>query len=176
MVILLLVCIVSSGAITHSSQQPVSGIIRNLVEHGCPEVTNLINVQGCTEWPVSSGGFGDVYQGKMFDTTQVAIKCARLFIGSNDSNKILKVHILKLLRIMLCLTLVIGLPLVLGSQAICMVKVQTSKCGGTTWTGSVSWPNSHGISLDGEQKSSWISCKEPWCWLLSAGEMHISLA
>ncbi|KAF8606263.1 kinase-like protein [Ceratobasidium sp. AG-I] len=68
-----------------------TSMVEHLVRHGCPEVTNLLDLQKCGKAPIFGGGFGDIYHGQLHDDKQVAIKCARVFVGSHDeSHKMLK--------------------------------------------------------------------------------------
>ncbi|KAG9102873.1 hypothetical protein FRC07_010137, partial [Ceratobasidium sp. 392] len=54
-------------------------IIRHLVVHGCQDVTKDLDTQSCSEYPIASGGFGDVYRGQLRNGPRVAIKCMRIF-------------------------------------------------------------------------------------------------
>ncbi|KAG8699584.1 hypothetical protein FRC08_005212 [Ceratobasidium sp. 394] len=74
-----------------SSTMPISDITRHLVDHRCKDVTQYLDLSSCDETPISWGGFGDIYRGRLSDGTQVAIKCARYSIGSHaESRKVLK--------------------------------------------------------------------------------------
>ncbi|QRV95585.1 Tyrosine-protein kinase [Ceratobasidium sp. AG-Ba] len=69
----------------------ISEIVLRLGEHGCEDVTNRLDVASSGEFPVSRGGFGDVYKGKMLDETQIAIKTMRITVNStNESTRYLK--------------------------------------------------------------------------------------
>ncbi|KAG9103164.1 hypothetical protein FRC07_010072, partial [Ceratobasidium sp. 392] len=61
-----------------------SEVISQLVQHGCQDVTKDLDPSSCSEHPVSSGGFGDVYQGRLKDGLCVAIKCIRFLSHSDD--------------------------------------------------------------------------------------------
>ncbi|KAG8692071.1 hypothetical protein FRC09_011477, partial [Ceratobasidium sp. 395] len=66
-------------------------IVSRLSLRGCPNMTDQLDLATCTERPISSGGFGDIYQGELKDGTQVAIKTIRLYVGSSEQDqKILK--------------------------------------------------------------------------------------
>ncbi|KAG9086401.1 hypothetical protein FS749_003664 [Ceratobasidium sp. UAMH 11750] len=54
-------------------------IIQHLVFHGCRDITATLNLSSCSEYPIASGGFGDVYRGQLSKGMRVAIKCMRLF-------------------------------------------------------------------------------------------------
>ncbi|KAG9074523.1 hypothetical protein FS749_013922 [Ceratobasidium sp. UAMH 11750] len=74
-----------------SSTMSISDITRHLVDHRCKDVTQYLDLSSCDETPISWGGFGDIYRGRLSDGAQVAIKCARYSIGSHaESRKILK--------------------------------------------------------------------------------------
>lgn len=61
-----------------------------LISYGCQDVTHGLDISRFTAFPVSGGGFGDVYDGVMEDGTRVAAKCIRVFQTSSD--KTLKVR------------------------------------------------------------------------------------
>ncbi|ELU44144.1 Pkinase domain-containing protein [Rhizoctonia solani AG-1 IA] len=55
-----------------------------LVNNGCRDITNEIDTSLCTEYPVSNGGFGDIYEGQLRDGTKTAVKCLRIFDSPMD--------------------------------------------------------------------------------------------
>ncbi|CAE6445184.1 unnamed protein product [Rhizoctonia solani] len=55
--------------------------ITSLAKHGCADLTTSINLDACSPFPVSGGGFCDVYRGKIYDGRSVAIKSLRVFDG-----------------------------------------------------------------------------------------------
>ncbi|KAG8740303.1 phosphatidylinositol-binding protein scs2 [Ceratobasidium sp. 414] len=59
---------------------PLSDVISLLVEHGCQDITEKLDPSAHGEYPVSSGGFGDVYKGRLRDGSPIAIKCMRVII------------------------------------------------------------------------------------------------
>ncbi|KAG8779179.1 hypothetical protein FRC12_024593 [Ceratobasidium sp. 428] len=66
-------------------------IVSRLSLRGCADLTDQLDLATCTERPISSGGFGDIYRGDLKDGTQVAIKTIRLYVGSSEQDhKILK--------------------------------------------------------------------------------------
>ncbi|KAF8599215.1 kinase-like protein [Ceratobasidium sp. AG-I] len=65
-------------------------IVARLGDHGCQNITNQLNLAACSTYPISSGGFGDVYRGKLVNGSQVAIKTMRIHINTNESHKPLK--------------------------------------------------------------------------------------
>ncbi|KAG8761813.1 hypothetical protein FRC12_009313 [Ceratobasidium sp. 428] len=64
-------------------------IVSLLSLRGCADMTYRLDLATCSEIPISSGGFGDIYRCGLYDGTQVAIKTIRLYSGSQDQ-KILK--------------------------------------------------------------------------------------
>lgn len=70
-------------------------MIKILVSHGCPDITETVNERESQTLPRAFGGFGDIYYGKLYDTSagDVAIKCARFSADENISRRALKVCI-----------------------------------------------------------------------------------
>ncbi|CAE6469725.1 unnamed protein product [Rhizoctonia solani] len=58
---------------------PCAKMIELLVRHGCKDLTILFVPKDCSEYPVSTGGFGDVYRSRLLDNRRVAIKTMRIF-------------------------------------------------------------------------------------------------
>ncbi|KAG9119100.1 hypothetical protein FRC07_006058, partial [Ceratobasidium sp. 392] len=64
-------------------------VIARLVEQGCANITNRLDLASCSVYPISRGGFGDIYRGKIQDGTQVAIKTTRLYeVNSNHQSEL----------------------------------------------------------------------------------------
>ncbi|KAG8737525.1 hypothetical protein FRC12_017109 [Ceratobasidium sp. 428] len=70
-------------------------IVLRLDLRGCLNMTDQLDLTTCSEHPIFSGGFGDIYQAKLNDGAQVAIKTIRLYIGSTEQNQ----KLLKLLKV-----------------------------------------------------------------------------
>ncbi|KAG8691254.1 hypothetical protein FRC08_010221, partial [Ceratobasidium sp. 394] len=71
--------------------QLAAEVIRHLINSGCPDVTDKLDLGQCGTHPIAGGGFGDIYQGVLVGGTKVAIKCPKLFLrNNNQGNKILK--------------------------------------------------------------------------------------
>lgn len=68
------------------SWQPASEVIQHLAEHDCPDITNQLDLTQCSTSPITGGGYGDIYSGTLKDGLNVAIKCVRLFFGSDAAN------------------------------------------------------------------------------------------
>jgi hypothetical protein len=55
-------------------------------------VTSLLDLSTSSTWPISSGGFGDIYKVKLHDSTEVAVKTTRIYVNSTtEGQKHLKV-------------------------------------------------------------------------------------
>ncbi|KAG8726310.1 hypothetical protein FRC12_023513, partial [Ceratobasidium sp. 428] len=74
----------TTGAITISSFMSINEISQHLCQHGCQDVTERLDIDSFSAFPLSSGGFGDVYRGRFKNATQVAIKTMRLQISSTE--------------------------------------------------------------------------------------------
>lgn len=69
-------------------------ILSHLAGHNCSDVTRDIDPSQCSQLAISTGGFGDVYRGRLFDGTRIALKCLRVLIGfNNEGQKQLKVRV-----------------------------------------------------------------------------------
>ncbi|CUA74220.1 hypothetical protein RSOLAG22IIIB_11061 [Rhizoctonia solani] len=66
--------------------QPISEILIRLGRHGCRDITSQLNLSGFGSSAVSTGGFGDVYQGTLQDGALVGIKCLRILVGMDDED------------------------------------------------------------------------------------------
>ncbi|KAF8592962.1 kinase-like protein [Ceratobasidium sp. AG-I] len=81
---------------TPVSHVPISGVmlttevITHLRDHGCQDITKHLDNDSCTAHPISHGGFGDVYLGKLLDGSQVAIKTMRIHVNTDEAQKPLK--------------------------------------------------------------------------------------
>ncbi|CAE7132278.1 unnamed protein product [Rhizoctonia solani] len=62
-----------------SSKLDKSKVFELLVSNGCRDITSDIDASRCTEYPVSNGGFGNIYKGELRDGTETAVKCLRIF-------------------------------------------------------------------------------------------------
>ncbi|KAF8602025.1 kinase-like protein [Ceratobasidium sp. AG-I] len=65
-------------------------VIARLGDHGCEDMTNLLHHASFNSYPISSGGFGDVYRGTLTDGVQVAVKTMRIHVHSEEGQKPLK--------------------------------------------------------------------------------------
>ncbi|KAG8774359.1 hypothetical protein FRC12_002030 [Ceratobasidium sp. 428] len=66
-------------------------IVSLLSLRGCADMTDELDMATCSERPISSGGFGDIYRCRLKDGTHVAIKTIRLYGDSSEQDrKILK--------------------------------------------------------------------------------------
>ncbi|KAG9121785.1 hypothetical protein FRC07_002111, partial [Ceratobasidium sp. 392] len=62
-------------------------IARHLGEHGCQDITESLDIDSCSTYPISSGGFGDIYHGRLKDIRPVAIKTMRLQISPTENGQ-----------------------------------------------------------------------------------------
>ncbi|KAG8708053.1 hypothetical protein FRC08_000131 [Ceratobasidium sp. 394] len=70
-----------------NSFMTVEELIACLGNRGCADITDQLNLESCTTYPLFSGGFGDVYRGKTRDGIEVAIKTMRLYVTSEGGDK-----------------------------------------------------------------------------------------
>ncbi|KAG8769565.1 hypothetical protein FRC12_004892 [Ceratobasidium sp. 428] len=66
-----------------TSLMTVSELVACLVKKGCSNITDQLDLAECSEYPISGGGFGDVYRGRLKNGDRVAIKTMRLSVSSN---------------------------------------------------------------------------------------------
>ncbi|CAE6527730.1 unnamed protein product [Rhizoctonia solani] len=67
-----------------SSNLEKNKVFELLVKNGCRDITDDIDASRCTQFPVSNGGFGDIYEGTLPDGTKTAVKCLRIFESTMD--------------------------------------------------------------------------------------------
>ncbi|KAG8768159.1 hypothetical protein FRC12_005740 [Ceratobasidium sp. 428] len=67
--------------------QLAAEIIPLLINNGCPDVTDRLDLSQCSARPVAGGGFGDIYQGVLIGGEKVAIKCPRLYLKDDEQGK-----------------------------------------------------------------------------------------
>ncbi|KAG8749960.1 hypothetical protein FRC12_013132, partial [Ceratobasidium sp. 428] len=60
--------------------QSLSDVIQALATRGCPDITPELAPDQFSQYPVYSGGFGEIYSGRMRDGTKVAVKRARYHV------------------------------------------------------------------------------------------------
>ncbi|KAG8711151.1 hypothetical protein FRC08_016249 [Ceratobasidium sp. 394] len=77
----------STVTVEIGSTMPVAEIIQHLVLHGCQDITVDLDLPSCSEYPISTGGFGDVYRGRLESGQGVAIKCMRIIDLSSDGQQ-----------------------------------------------------------------------------------------
>ncbi|KAG8732783.1 hypothetical protein FRC10_000610 [Ceratobasidium sp. 414] len=67
-----------------SSNMSISDIITSLGHHGCRDLSHQLDLNSCTARPVSRGGFSDIYSGRLYDGTRVAIKTIVIHGAADD--------------------------------------------------------------------------------------------
>ncbi|KAG9085918.1 hypothetical protein FS749_004009 [Ceratobasidium sp. UAMH 11750] len=79
-------------ALIVSRNMAIAEIIDIVCAHGCPNVTKRLHKDSINQTPTFSGGFGDIYEGRMDSgRKRVAIKCSRATLAStDDTHKALK--------------------------------------------------------------------------------------
>ncbi|KAG9081620.1 Leucine-rich repeat serine/threonine-protein kinase 2, partial [Ceratobasidium sp. 392] len=60
-----------------TSNTSIPQIIDRLAESGCPDLTSDLDLARCSQWSVNGGGQGDIYEGRLTNGEQVAIKTIR---------------------------------------------------------------------------------------------------
>ncbi|QRV92265.1 Vegetative incompatibility protein HET-E-1 [Ceratobasidium sp. AG-Ba] len=69
----------------------LADVVSSLRLRGCPDMTNQLDSTTGSEYPILSGGFGDIYRCKLRNGTEVAVKTIRLHGGlSHQDDKHLK--------------------------------------------------------------------------------------
>ncbi|KAG8716715.1 hypothetical protein FRC09_015317 [Ceratobasidium sp. 395] len=61
-----------------------SNVITHLTAHRCPNVTLDLDITQCHSMPSFTGGFSDIYEGRLLDGAKVAIKCLRLALALTE--------------------------------------------------------------------------------------------
>ena len=61
--------------------------LSHLYAHGCKDATHLIDQTEYSIYPVSYGGFGEVYGGRLKDGGHIALKCLRLMLDSSEASE-----------------------------------------------------------------------------------------
>ncbi|KAG8789403.1 hypothetical protein FRC12_013551 [Ceratobasidium sp. 428] len=69
------------------STMVASEIIAHLGSRNCPDLTDQLEHSSCGQYPLSRGGYGEVYQGVLNSGQPVALKSIILQIGSSRSEK-----------------------------------------------------------------------------------------
>ncbi|CAE6444362.1 unnamed protein product [Rhizoctonia solani] len=73
------------AAIIHN-EMTIGEVLKHLADHGCNDVTRELG--DCqSEYPVSIGGYGDVYCGTLNNGKEVGLKCVRLLLDSSDKGQ-----------------------------------------------------------------------------------------
>ncbi|QRV96277.1 cytoplasmic tyrosine-protein kinase BMX [Ceratobasidium sp. AG-Ba] len=70
-----------------SSLTTVPEVLACLEARGCANLTKQLDESSCSRYPVSSGGFGDVYRGSLLSGTQIAIKMLKLYADAEEGNQ-----------------------------------------------------------------------------------------
>ncbi|QRW23275.1 protein tyrosine kinase domain-containing protein [Rhizoctonia solani] len=69
-----------------SRQMSGADVLLRLIDHGCKDLSDSADISSFGEYPISTGGFSDVYCGRMLDGTKVAMKLLRVSVHSLGQN------------------------------------------------------------------------------------------
>ncbi|KAG8751765.1 hypothetical protein FRC11_009028, partial [Ceratobasidium sp. 423] len=76
--------------VTIGKRMSAHNIIRHLVQRGCRDLTDSLDMSAFSECPTSHGGFSDVYRGRLIAGEHIAVKALRISTGSIENPKHLK--------------------------------------------------------------------------------------
>ncbi|KAG9076800.1 hypothetical protein FS749_011373 [Ceratobasidium sp. UAMH 11750] len=65
-----------------------SEVIAHLGTRGCPDPGDQLDEASCSKYPISNGGYGDIYRAKLKNGTEVAIKTMRLLLDAEGQKHI----------------------------------------------------------------------------------------
>ncbi|KAH7340095.1 hypothetical protein B0J17DRAFT_305705 [Rhizoctonia solani] len=81
------------NSVVINGEMPVTEILKHLHNHGCSNVTSQLGNYEASQYPAATGGFGEIYLGKLPDGRRIGLKCFRLLIDTtDDGHKKLKVR------------------------------------------------------------------------------------
>ncbi|KAG9119793.1 hypothetical protein FRC07_005013 [Ceratobasidium sp. 392] len=65
-------------------------VVESLSQQGCANITEQLDQTSFSEFPISNGGFGDIYRAKLKTGVQIAVKTLRFEVGrgSNDQKSL----------------------------------------------------------------------------------------
>ncbi|KAF8713839.1 Egl-10, and Pleckstrin (DEP), partial [Rhizoctonia solani] len=76
---------------TITRTMPATEVLKYLIAHGCRDISKEVNILQVSDYPMSFGGFGDVYCATLQNGDRVGIKCVRMLTNSSlEGKKILK--------------------------------------------------------------------------------------
>ncbi|KAG8789951.1 signal transducing kinase of the PAK [Ceratobasidium sp. 428] len=71
-----------------TSLMTISEVVTRLGTRGCPDLNDQLDESSCSKYPISNGGYGDVYRAKLKDGTEVAIKTMRLLLDAEGQKHV----------------------------------------------------------------------------------------
>ncbi|KAG8790649.1 signal transducing kinase of the PAK [Ceratobasidium sp. 428] len=71
-----------------TSLMTISEVVTRLGTRGCPDLNDQLDEASCSKYPISNGGYGDVYRAKLRDGTEVAIKTMRLLLDAEGQKHV----------------------------------------------------------------------------------------
>lgn len=79
----------SAATITRATT--LAEVVQQLTFRGCPDLTDQLDLDKCSEIPYLGGSFGDIWHGKLQDGGTVAVKCLRWYSHTpHGDEKLLK--------------------------------------------------------------------------------------
>ncbi|KAG8768317.1 hypothetical protein FRC12_005654 [Ceratobasidium sp. 428] len=60
-----------------TSNTPIPEIVTLLSQSGCPDITEQLDLDLCSQWSINGGGQGDIHEGVLLGGEPVAIKTSR---------------------------------------------------------------------------------------------------
>lgn len=79
-----------ASPIVQPNEMTAPQMLQCLVDHGCVDLTPVINHHGTSSGMLYGGSFGDIWRGKLYNGTDVAIKVWRMASVTEDKTKSLK--------------------------------------------------------------------------------------
>ncbi|KDN47941.1 hypothetical protein RSAG8_03361, partial [Rhizoctonia solani AG-8 WAC10335] len=58
-----------------TSTMSLDEVVTRLLQHGCRDVTQELELKSCSQYPFTRGGYGIIYQGALSNGMKVALKC-----------------------------------------------------------------------------------------------------
>ncbi|KAG8721083.1 hypothetical protein FRC08_015891 [Ceratobasidium sp. 394] len=71
-----------------TSLMTASEVIASLGARGCLNLSDQLDAESCSKYPISNGGYGDIYRAKLKNGTEVAIKTMRLLLNAEGQKHI----------------------------------------------------------------------------------------
>ncbi|CAE6450000.1 unnamed protein product [Rhizoctonia solani] len=70
-----------------TSTMPAKDMFIQLIVHGCPDLTTMIDYSKSSSFPIAKGGYGDIYKSSLRENGQVlCVKTLRYLVGQSDGD------------------------------------------------------------------------------------------